>query len=104
MINMVLLLHAILGGACGWAFAGVLKEPGMLLYPLYNPVYLWVERRFGPVEELYWWKPIWGCSVCVATWWGMVTYLAHGGRRLDELSYAAVLSLLTSLLLNRYAV
>lgn len=104
-LNYWLLLHACLAGLCAWCFAAVLNQPGMLLYRPYRWCYDALERKYVNVEENapMWWKPLWGCTSCVSVWWGLATYLVHGGRRLDELLYAGALALLTSKLLTRYA-
>lgn len=105
-LNVLLLVHAGLAGLCAWCFAAVLNQPGMLLHPVYSWCYERLERRFGNVEALLWWKPLWGCSVCVAGQWGLwsVVYRALiGGVSVQwyEFVYAPCLAMVVALILQK---
>lgn len=95
MLDMILFLVALAGTAV--VFADVLVREGMLLAPVQRWVrvahqWLWkkyhgygpqldqclVEARYYDGHDLdsrWWWKPLWGCSTCVAGQWGFWGYL-----------------------------
>lgn len=75
---LTLILHAWLLSAAAVCFATVLVSDGMLL----APVQAWVRSKYRKVtapygskgnpyagreiDEQWWWKPLWGCSLCVS--------------------------------------
>lgn len=103
-----LLFHAALAGLCAWYAGYFLKQPGQLLYPLKQIEYRWLEGKYGNVEEHtpFWWKPIWGCSTCMAAWWGMsaVAYHLHENGLPFYwwlFPYAAAVAMTTALLTHK---
>lgn len=107
LINYLFLVHAVLTAAAAWLVGGPLKEGGQLLHPLYRRAYGFVERRFGPPEDLKWWQPIWGCRLCMAGQWCFWMYLVHvrfspAPYHFYEHVYAVAVGLLTCLSLSKH--
>jgi hypothetical protein len=99
MLDKLLFLVALAGVAV--VFADVLVRPGMLLEPVQRWLREWYrakakgyvkevfdkgslteeqkqafyETRSFEIDELWWWKPLWGCYACVSGQWGFWGYL-----------------------------
>lgn len=95
-------LHALLSAALAVCVGEVLIQPGMLLHPVYFALYQRLERRFGNVEGLWWWKPLWGCCLCMAGQWAFWAYLVHARpyNAVEHLYTVAVALLAVPLLLK----
>lgn len=77
LISWLMLAHAVLTAAAAWCVGGPLIEGGQLLHPLRMTLYDWVERHVGPPENVWWWKPVWGCRLCMVGQWCFWMYLFH---------------------------
>jgi hypothetical protein len=95
-------LSALLLAALAVCWAYVLVQPDMLLAPVQAWVRAWYRKPYRPaayiknpgwsefwpefvrgqgpevskeIDNQWWWKPLWGCYVCVAGQWGFWGYL-----------------------------
>jgi hypothetical protein len=98
---LLLILHAWLLSAAAVVFATVLVADGMVLAPVQAWVRAWHRKPRRPIaylknpgwpeywpefvrgqgaavskeiDERWWWKPLWGCSLCVAGQWAFWGY------------------------------
>ncbi|OGX80833.1 hypothetical protein BEN47_06135 [Hymenobacter lapidarius] len=79
-------LHVLGTAAVGVCFASILVADGMLL----SPVQAWLRRQWRhahgtELDEQEWFKPLWGCFVCVtgqiATWSYLILYWPEDYRQ-----------------------